>query len=103
VPGESVCVDCCSEFFGAALANWKPSYKIHENNVSKTHVVGGSGGLFSMSLFSASYASIQIINYIAGGNTYKAMLSRRGEYIVGKGEIEWVSIRGREGCDVCGK
>lgn len=103
VPGESVCVDCCSNFFSAALADWKPSYKIHKTNESKTHVVGGSGGTFSMSLFSASYAAIQILNYIAGGDVYKSRLSRRGEYIVGKGEIEWVNIKGREDCSVCGK
>lgn len=103
VPDESICVDCCSEFFGAALADWKPSYKIHKTNVSKTHVVGGNGGFFSMSLFSASYASIQILNYIAGGDAYKSRLSQRGEYIVEKGEIEWVNIKGREGCSVCWK
>lgn len=101
VPGESICVDCCSSFFGDALAGWKPTYKIHKSNISRAHVIGGSGGFYSMSLFSSSYASIQLLNYIAGGKAYKSRLSQRGEFIIGKGKIEWVEILAKEGCNVC--
>lgn len=103
VPGESSCVDCSSNFFTIALADWKPSYKIHKSSSTKTHVIGGNGGLYSMSLFSASYGCVQLLNYIAGGKAYKSRLSRRGEFMTGQGEIEWVEISARENCNVCGK
>ncbi|WP_122572848.1 ThiF family adenylyltransferase [Pseudomonas viridiflava] len=103
IPGESVCIDCCSGFFSAALADWKPTYKVHKTNSAKTHIIGGSGGTYSMSLFSASYACIQLLNYLAGGDAYKSRISQRGEFIIGKGEIEWVEILAKEGCNVCGK
>ncbi|MBV4480007.1 ThiF family adenylyltransferase [Pseudomonas khavaziana] len=103
IPGESNCVDCSTNFFTVALADWKPSYKIHESSITKTHVIGGSGGLYSMSLFSASYGCVQLLNYIAGGNAYKSRLSKRGEFMTGKGEIEWIEIPARDVCDVCGK
>jgi molybdopterin/thiamine biosynthesis adenylyltransferase len=103
IPGESICIDCCSNFFSVALADWKPSYKVHKTNPTKTHVIGGSGGTYSMSLFSASYACVQLLNYIAGGEAYKSRLSQRGEFMIGKSEVEWVEISAKEGCDVCRK
>lgn len=104
LPGESMCVDCCSNFFTISLANWKPVYKVHEssdNNESNSSRL--AGGTYSMSLFSSSYASMQILNWIAGGIAYKSKISQRGEFISGKSEIEWVKITSRENCSVCGK
>jgi len=103
IPGESNCVDCCSRFFSSALKDWKPIYKIDNGNEKKAPIVGGSGGIYSMSLFSSSFACIQILNYIAGGNSYKTRLSQRGEFINNTGEMTWVEIFSQEGCNVCGK
>ncbi|WP_238067237.1 HesA/MoeB/ThiF family protein [Pseudomonas shirazica] len=103
IPGESNCVDCSSSFFAVALADWKPSYKVHESSTTDTHVIGGSGGLGSMALFAASYACMQLLSYLAGGDAYRSRLSERGEFMTGKGEIEWVRISARDNCNVCGK
>lgn len=103
IPGESACIDCCTSFFTASLSDWKPTYKIHQSDLKAAHIIGGSGGWYGMSLFSASYSCIQLLNYLAGGNAYKSRLSHRGEFISSKGEIEWVKILPRIDCDVCGK
>ena len=103
VPGESVCVDCCSGYFTAALKNWKPSYKVHESQVKRGRVVGGAGGVQPMSLFSASYAAMLILNYLAGGAAYKNVINKRGEVSQVGAEINWVDIRGSAECDVCAK
>lgn len=101
VPGESVCVDCCSGYFTSALKNWKPSYKVHESQVQKSRVIGGAGGVQPMSSFSASYASMLILNYLAGGAAYRNIINKRGEFSQSGAKITWVDIKGREGCDVC--
>lgn len=103
IPKKSTCVDCSSNFFTKALSNWKPNYKIHESSMTQNHIIGGSGGFYSMSLFSASYACIQLINYIAGGTAYKSRISQRGEYSSGIGEINWIKISPKEKCEICGK
>lgn len=101
IPGESSCVDCCSNHFSEALKDWKPSYKVHDTQVVSGRVVGGSGGLFPMSLFSAAHASLLIKNYLAGGNAYKNTINKRGEFLPNNGGIIWTEIMKREGCNVC--
>lgn len=103
VPGESLCVDCCSNYFSVALKDWKPSYKIHSAQLRPNAVVGGAGGLQPMSLFSASYAVMVLINFLGGGESYRNALNRRGEFMQGSAKIMWTDIQGREGCDVCSK
>lgn len=102
VPGESCCVDCCSNHFSEALKDWKPSYKVHEKQVARGQIIGGSGGLYPMSFFSAAHASLLIKNYLAGGNAYKNIIDKRGEFISSTGGIIWTKIIKKEGCNVCG-
>jgi len=103
VPGESCCVDCCSDHFTAALKDWKPSYKVHERQTVDGRAMGGSGGLFPMAFFSANYAALLIINFLAGGTSYRNVLDKRGEFSASNAGITWTSIMKKEACHVCGE
>lgn len=101
IPGESFCVDCCSNHFRVALKDWKPNYKIHDKSVKFNHIIGGAGGTYGMSLFSASFAALQVVNFLAGGVSYKKIINKRGEFLVNRGKIVWVDIGGGSGCEFC--
>lgn len=108
INGLTPCIDCYSNTFKNALKNWKPTYQsldslkeTHETNRFQP-LVGGAGGLMSQSLFAASYAAINIINYLVGNTASKSKFSQRGEYIINKGIITWVQLEIQEGCSICG-
>jgi len=106
--GLSPCVDCCSNSFKEALADWKPEYSQSYTVRSALSVVpqaqyitGGNGGIFGQSLYSASCASMNIIDFLLDNSNELKTLNKRGEYLINKGESTWFKMRKQTGCLNC--
>lgn len=108
INGLTPCIDCYSNTFKKALKNWKPTYQssdsLKRDNESNSlqPLIGGAAGIIPQSLFSASYATMSIINYLVGNIASKNKFSQRGEYILNKGIITWVQLEIQKGCAICG-
>lgn len=94
---DGACVECTAEFFTKSLEKWKPTYFVQRNNFPSNEtdadfILGGAGGHFAASLFSASYAAMNILNYLRGGTNWKKNSNRRGEFNNVTGLIDWVDI-----------
>lgn len=109
IPNQTPCVDCYSKFFKLALSNWKPQYAPATSTTNKTELpeannpTGGAAGIGAQSLFSASFGSINIINYLLKNHSGLKRKSNRGEYLVNKATMTWFDLEGASNCDVCGK
>lgn len=106
IPGITPCADCCSNTFKHALKEWKPKYAQEPNKTNtdpQKKSINGSGGIASMSLFSSSYATSQIINFLVRGNSSISKLSSRGEYLFNMGTMTWIQLMEQEGCDFCSR
>lgn len=97
IPGITPCVDCYANYFKEALKGWKPKkHPVQERYLE-------IGGLSSMSLFSSSYAAIEIIKYICELIDVKSYSKTRGEFLFTSMDIEYLDVvRDRE-CKVCGE
>lgn len=109
IPNQTPCVDCYSKFFKLALSDWKPQYAPAVSVINKTELPkennppGGAAGIGAQSLFSASFGSINIINYLLKNDPGLKRKSNRGEYLVNKSTMTWFDLEGASDCDVCGK
>jgi tRNA A37 threonylcarbamoyladenosine dehydratase len=107
--GLSPCADCCSMTFRKALSSWKPTYASgviysepeKDSVANKKYVIGGSGGTSAQSLFSASFGSINIINFLLGNYPSVEFVTKRGEYLIDKGIITWFNMEKQNECIVC--
>jgi hypothetical protein len=111
IPYVTPCADCYSNTFKNALKNWKPTYPQSEVTLKydtdklelsyENIILGGAGGIMPQALFSASYAAINIINYLIGNLGSKEKFNKRGEYIFNKGIMTWIDLKTQESCHVC--
>lgn len=97
IPGVTPCVDCYAQHFKEVLEGWKPK----KHPVIDRHLE--LGGLASMSLFSASYASIEIVKYICGLINPKEYSNTRGEFLFGAMDITYLDVTRDKKCKVCGE
>jgi molybdopterin-synthase adenylyltransferase len=97
IPGLTPCVDCYADYFKEALKDWKP--KPHPVKERYQEI----GGLSSMSLFSASFAVIEIIKYIAGLTDFKTYSKSRGEFLFDTLDITYLDVKRDENCKTCGE
>ena len=97
IPGITPCVDCYAQHFKQVLQGWKP--KPHPIIDRYLEI----GGLSSMSLFSASYAVIEIIKYICGLINPREYKNTRGEFLFGTMDITYLNVVKDEHCKVCGE
>ena len=97
IPGITPCVDCYANYFKEALKGWKP--KKHPVKERYLEI----GGLSSMSLFSSSYAAIEIIKYICGLIDVKLYSKTRGEFLFGSMEIDYLNVVRDKECKICGE
>jgi molybdopterin/thiamine biosynthesis adenylyltransferase len=101
IPDKTPCVDCYIKYFTDSLLDWKPKYNTEaiseKENIADVFEVGG---LASMSLFSISYASIVILNYLATGNVESTR--GRGELLFDGHEIKYFNVPKNPNCNVCG-
>lgn len=95
IPGKTPCVNCYTQYFKRTLADWKPENK----KVIDKH--NEYGGLSSQSLFSASYAVIQIIKYICGFSFESEKLTR-GEVDFETYEFQFLNVEKNPNCKICG-
>lgn len=106
IPQRTPCIDCYMNTFRKSLAGWKPTYSepvvratSQENDL---HLLS-SGGLAQMSLFSASYAAVQIIQYLLDAPFVDKHISRRGECLFNHAKMTWFHMAHQGDCDVCAK
>ncbi|GHV57642.1 hypothetical protein FACS189460_4540 [Deltaproteobacteria bacterium] len=96
IPYVTPCVECYASHFKTSLKNWKPKQHPVEERYNEI------GGLSSMSLFSASFAAIEIIKYITGlvdmNNNFKV----RGEFLFDNMELIYINVEKNPSCIICG-
>ena len=97
IPFETPCVECYANHFKVALKGWKPEK--HPVVTRDTKI----GGLASMSLFSASYASIEIIRYLAGLVGDSCEYRSRGEWLFDDMSLTYLEVTRDPECPVCGE
>lgn len=96
IPYVTPCVECYATHFKKALKNWKP--RKHPVATRYTEI----GGLASLSLFSSSYACIEIIKYIAGLVEMPSHYKVRGEFLFHDMSLTYLHVEKNPQCPVCG-
>ena len=97
IPYITPCVECYAGYFKKSLAGWKP--KKHPVKERYNEI----GGLAAMSLFSASYASIEIIKLIAGLQDMDQSFKVRGELLFDDFSLTYINVEKNPDCPICGK
>lgn len=97
VPYLTPCVECYSGYFKEKLKDWKP-----KKHPVKTRYVE-IGGLASMSLFSISYAVIEILKYIAGLVDINEEYKVRGELLFQDLSLTYLNVEKNVECPICGE
>lgn len=97
VPYLTPCVECYSGYFKEKLKDWKP-----KKHPVKTRYVE-IGGLASMSLFSVSYAVIEILKYIAGLVDTNEEYKVRGELLFQDLNLTYLNVKKNIECPICGE
>lgn len=96
IPYVTPCVECYADHFKVALEGWKP--KKHPVKSRYTEI----GGLASTSLFSSSYACIEILKYIAGLTKLEEDYKVRGEFLFHDMSLTYLDVKKNPHCPVCG-
>ena len=96
IPGITPCVDCYADYFQEALKGWKPE----KHPVKERYLE--IGGMSCLSLFSASYAVIEIIKYICGLIDVKEYKNTRGEFLFNSMDITYLDVVRNKNCKICG-
>ena len=96
IPYVTPCVECYADYFKESLKNWKP--KKHPVTIRYTEI----GGLSCMSLFSASYACIEIIKCLAGLVRMEDNYKIRGEFLFNNMSLTYLSVKRNRNCPICG-
>ncbi len=96
IPYVTPCVECYVSHFKETLKGWKPQKHPVKTRYKEI------GGLATLSLFSTSYACIEIIKYIAGlvlmENSYKV----RGEFLFQDMSLTYLNVKKNSNCPICG-
>ncbi len=102
------CADCCANTFKMALSSWKPKYSdsglsCGQRDISRyQNIVGGAGGLMGQSLYSASHASMNVIDLLLENVNHLDTLNKRGEFLINKNQTTWFEMKSQKGCKYCG-
>lgn len=99
IPDKTPCVDCYINHFTEALKGWKPNYNKKAIEIENENIFE-VGGLPSMSLFSISYAVIEIIKHLAN---IEYIGKGRGELLFENLEINYLKVEKNKNCIVCGE
>lgn len=97
IPRVTPCVECYARYFKESLKDWKPSRHPVEERALEI------GGLSPMSLFSASFASIEIVKYLTGIVDMSSSYKPRGEWLFGDMSLSYLDVRRDPECPVCGE
>uniref|UniRef100_UPI002619D7ED HesA/MoeB/ThiF family protein n=1 Tax=Clostridium sp. TaxID=1506 RepID=UPI002619D7ED len=96
IPEKTPCVECYTQYFKKKLSNWKPENKKGIDEFNEY------GGLSSLSLFSSSYACIQILKYIIDSGKIDVDHIVRGEVDFNKYNIQYLDVTKDKNCRTCG-
>lgn len=96
IPYITPCIECYANHFKVTLKDWKP--KSHPVKERYREI----GGLASMSLFSSSYACIEIIKYIAGLIEMTSKYKVRGEFLFHDMSLTYLNVERDPACPICG-
>ena len=96
IPYVTPCVECYAGHFKETLKGWKP--RKHPVKMRYTEI----GGLASMSLFSASYACIEILKCLAGLVSMEDNFKVRGEFLFHDMNLTYLNVKKNLDCPVCG-
>ena len=96
IPYVTPCVECYASHFKKVLKDWKP--RKHPVVERYTEI----GGLSSMSLFSSSYACIEIIKYIIGLVNMEDSFKIRGEFLFHDMSLTYLNVKKNPACPICG-
>lgn len=96
IPYVTPCVECYANHFKVALKDWKP--KSHPVRDRYTEI----GGLASMTLFSASYACIEIIKCLTGIVNQQKNYKIRGEFLFNDMSLTYLNVQRDPDCPICG-
>jgi len=90
-------VECYARYFKESLKDWKPTRHPVEERALEI------GGLSPMSLFSASFAAIEIVKYLTGIVDMSCSYKPRGEWLFGDMSLSYLDVRRDPECPVCGE
>lgn len=96
IPYVTPCVECYADHFKVVLKGWKPQK--HPVKSRSTEI----GGLASISLFSSSFACIEILKYLAGLVTIEDNYKVRGEFLFQDMSLTYLNVEKNPNCPVCG-
>lgn len=96
IPGTTPCVECYVGHFKEVLRGWKP--KPHPVKTRHEEM----GGLGAMSLFSASYACIEILKFLSGIVDMSKDYKMRGEFLFNDMALTYLQVAKNPNCPVCG-
>lgn len=96
IPYTTPCVECYASYFKEALKGWKP--KKHPVPERSREI----GGLACLSLFSSSYACIEIIKCLAELIPMREDYKVRGEFLFTDMSLTYLNVDKNESCPVCG-
>lgn len=96
IPYITPCVECYADHFKVTLKDWKPKKHPVRNRYAEI------GGLASMSLFSSSFACIEIIKYIAGLIKMQESYKVRGEFLFHDMSLTYLNVKRNPNCPICG-
>lgn len=95
IPGVTPCVECYAKHFKTVLKGWKPLEHPVRNRSNEI------GGLAPMTLFSASYAVIEIIKYVGGLVELNSNFKTRGELSFYNLNINYLDVDRNHECEIC--
>lgn len=96
IPGITPCADCYADYFHDALKDWKPQ-KYPERHLKNNEM----GGLASMALFASSFASVEIIKYIARLVSPEKYFKTRGELLFEDFNLTYLNVKRNPECKIC--
>lgn len=96
IPFITPCVECYAGFFKETLKDWKPKKHPVQKRYDKI------GGISPMTLFSSSFASIEIIKYITGMVNEEDCFKTRGELLFPSLTLSYLDVKRDPNCIICG-
>ncbi len=97
VPNRTPCSDCYNTYFKESLKDWKPvKHAVPDRDQ-------GIGGLISLSMFSASTATLSILRYFINPEDFLSESSGRGEFKFDDYSIDSFVVKKDLKCEVCGE
>ncbi len=97
IPYVTPCVECYAGYFKKTLKNWKPAKHPIKNREKDL------GGLAAQSLFSSSYATMEIIKYITNIVDMYNDFKIRGEFLFSDMSLTYLNVKKNSECPICGE